>query len=69
MEAPRSGAVFTTSAAGSGAARIETTINHCVIMPCPFRAADMFYSVAQGDGASAFALGCYAPAFHAGRAR
>ena len=34
-------------------------------MPCPFRAAGCFYSVTQGDGASAFALGCYASAFQA----
>ena len=53
----------------SEATRQEKTTNRCAIKPCPFRAAVCFYSVTQGGGASAFALGCYAPALQAGRAR
>ena len=46
----------------------ETVTNQCVIRPCPSRAAVCFDSVTQGDGAGAFALGCYASAFQAGMA-
>ena len=49
--------------------RQQTVAYHCAIRLCPYRAAVCFYPVTQGDGASAFALGCYASAFQAVKKR